>query len=175
MDKYIIALRVRSHDTVNVISTAHIAERSWYTLSQCHGTEQQISAPTEAPGAVPPVARPHVLAAPGTVCSAPPGGRVITDPGPVGLAGGGAGVGDGRPGAPPSIHRPLWSGYNVVVTDNILKTKHLQASSVHRLRLGASTVLLTAIRRTGGIALSLRHLPAWSGRTVAVGALWGKT
>ena len=72
--------------------------------------QQIISGPTEAPGAVSSVARPHVLAAPGTVCSAPPGGGVITGPGPICLAGGGAGVGDGHPGAPPSIHRPLGSG-----------------------------------------------------------------
>ena len=73
--------------------------------------QQIISGPTEAPGAVPPVARPHVLTGPCTVCSAPPGGGVITGPGPIGQAGGGAGEGDGHPGAPPSIHRPLGSGY----------------------------------------------------------------
>ena len=72
--------------------------------------QQIISGPTEAPGAVPPVAWPHVLAGPGTVCSAPPGGGVITGPGPIGLAGGGAGERDRHPGAPPSIHRPLGSG-----------------------------------------------------------------
>ena len=72
--------------------------------------QQIISGPTEAPGAVPPVAWPHVLTGPGTVCSAPPGGGVITGPGPICLAGGGAGEGDRDPGAPPSIHRPLGSG-----------------------------------------------------------------
>ena len=44
--------------------------------------EQQISGPTKAPRAVPPVARTHILAGPGTVCSAPPGGGVVTGPGP---------------------------------------------------------------------------------------------
>ena len=136
---------------------------------------QQTSGPTEASGAVPPVARPHVLTGPVTVCSAPPGGGVITGPGPISLAGGGAGEGDRHPGAPPSIHRLLGSGYYNVVISDFLKTVYLHASSVHRLRHAAPTVLLTSISRTGGIALSLRHLPAWPGRTVAVGTLWGKT
>ena len=175
MDQYITALCVRSHDTVNVICTAHVAERSWYTqLSQCcHGTTDQWSyrsSWSSPPRSMAP--RPHW---PRYSLLRPTWGRGYHRPGSY-WPGRWRGRRGRRAPRSPTLHpQASWVWLDVVVTDNILSTKHLHASSVHRLRHAAPTVLLTAIRRAGGITLSLRHLPAWPGRTVAVGTLWGKT